>query len=79
MIDNLLGITRYGELKRLSPRGPQGWEDWYDTGTLRRLYHYSDIGVIKAINEGKSGDINGQRFILQLQTHPATANAVTNS
>lgn len=35
-----------------------GEEDWYHTSKPRRLFYYEDIGVMKSIFIGNSGDLN---------------------
>ncbi len=37
----------------------------YKTGNMRDLNHYSDIGVIKSLFLGKSGDISGGKSGVQ--------------
>lgn len=51
------GITRFGDVARLITRNLIGQEDWYGTGHRRDLYYYADIGIIKSILIGKTGDI----------------------
>lgn len=66
----LHGLTRFGELQRLSPRSKVGEDDWYGTGKLRHLYYYEDIGVTKSILIGNSGDISGTSQKLALSAKP---------